>query len=151
VKVEMIRPYLEKKVSELLGTESVAVDPDGDIPIRSGSSVSYLRLADGPEGAMLRVFSPLLSDVQQTPELLARLNELNAESFFVRFFWTSDHVMCSVDLVAESLDVEEIKNALDAVTFYADKLDDDLKARFGGSRMIEEDEARPASSDGAYL
>jgi hypothetical protein len=101
---------------------------------------------------MVRVFAPILHEIEKTPELVDQLNEMNSDSYFARFYWTDDQVICSVDLVAESLDVEEISNALDAVAFYADQFDDALKERFGGKRMIEEEPtAAGPGADPSYL
>ena len=150
--IEMLRPYVEQQVSQLLGVEKLQVDQDGDIPIRSGSSVTFARLLDGPTGPMFRVFSPLLLDIKGSPELLGKLNELNSGAPYVRFFWTNDAVYCAADLKADTLDPGEIKNVLDAVTWHADQFDDALKKEFGGRRMMENEEPpKPAAQDSSYL
>jgi hypothetical protein len=150
--IEMIRPYVEQQVAKLMGSESVKVDPDGDIPIRQGSAVCFARLLDGPSGPMFRVFAPMLGDLKKSLELLERLNELNLRAPYVRFFWDADQVFCSTDLPAESLETDEIANAISAVAYSADHLDDVLKNDFGGRRMIEEDDAaKPTTVGSAYL
>ena len=150
--IEMLRPYVAQKVAELLGIEKVKVDPDGDIPIRAGSAVSFARLLDGPTGPLFRVFSPFLLEVKQSPKLLDKLNELNTASPYVRFFWIQDTVYCSTDMKADTLEPEEIQNAIGAVGWHADNFDDLLKGEFGGHRMIEDEELpKPAGKDSTYL
>jgi hypothetical protein len=82
--IEVLRPYVDQKVAEYLGVEKVQKDDDGDIPIRQGSVAYFVRLLEGPSGPMLRVFSPLLRNVEKKPELLDRLNELNGSTPYVR-------------------------------------------------------------------
>jgi hypothetical protein len=150
--IEMIRPYVEQQVAKIMGLESVKVDQDGDIPIRQGSAACFARLLDGPSGPMLRIFAPMLGDLKKSPELLERLNELNLAAPYVRFFWDAEQVFCSMDVLAESLDSGEIANALSAVAYSADHLDDALKNDFGGRRMFEEEDApKPKSGGSAYL
>ena len=148
---EMLRPYVQQKVQEFLGVEQLQVDADGDIPIRQGSSVSFARLLDGPTGPVFRVFSPLLSGITKSTELLERLNDLNAGAPYVRFFWAADHVFCAIDLKADTLEPEEITNAIGAVAWHADNIDDLLKKDFGGTRMVEDETPPKPASDTTYL
>ena len=141
----MLRPYVEQKVAEYLGIEKVAVDDDGDIPIKAGSAVCYARLFDSSNGPIFRAFAPLLLDVPKSEALLERLNELNGIAHFVRYFWQAEQVFCSVDLPAEDLQPGEIQLALLAVSVGADEYDDELKTAFGGRRMIE-GEPKPEGS-----
>ncbi len=147
---EMIKPYVEQKIGEMLGRDRLDYDEDGDIPIRHGSSVSFVRLFDGPAGPILRVFSPLLGELKVSRKLLARVNELNAGSTLLRFFFAQGTIFCVVDLPAQDLQPGELQQAVSAVAGTADRLDDLLKDDFGGRRMIEEDDAvKPGH--GAYL
>jgi hypothetical protein len=144
---EMLRPYIEQKIATYLGIQKVEVDSDGDIPIKAGSAVCYARLFDGGNGPVFRVFSPLLLDVPKTEQLLERLNELNQTSHYVRFFWQSEQVFCSTDVPAENLLPDQIENSLLAVSWHADKFDDELKAAFGGRRMLEDEDPPTAESE----
>jgi T3SS (YopN, CesT) and YbjN peptide-binding chaperone 1 len=145
--VEMIRPYVEKKVAEHLGVESVKPGPDGTIPIRVGSTACIVKLLEGPTGPMLRVYSPFLQEVDTTPALLEELNDLNARAPYVRFFWFDRQVICAADLIATDLETGEIANALEAVAFYADSLDEELEKGFGGKRVFEGSERGATSED----
>jgi hypothetical protein len=150
--IEMLRPYVEQKIAEVIGADAVTSDPDGDIPIRAGSAVCFARLVEGPSGPMFRVFSPLLRGVKQSRQLLERLNELNVGAPYARFFVLENTVFCASDLLAENIQVEEIANVLGAVSTHADQVDDLLKNEFGGERMIEEDDSpKPRPGDAAYL
>jgi len=137
----MLQPYVEQAIARFLGVDAVTRDEDGDIPIRFGSAVCFARLFDGPAGPIFRVFAPLLGGVESTPELFARVNQLNLGSVLLRFFWDEDVVFCSVDLPAQNLQYSEIADAVGAVAARADELDDLLKTEFGGQLMVEVDDS----------
>lgn len=152
--IEMIRPYVEKKIAEYLGIESVKTDPDGDIPIRFGSTVCVVKLLEGPTGPMMRVFSPFIREVQKSTELLEKLNEMNSAAPYVRFFWLEKTVFCAIDVIATDLEKDEIGNALSAVAWHSDNLDEQLIKEFGGKRVFEDadEKEKPAgAADTSYL
>jgi hypothetical protein len=144
-KAEVIRPFVEKTVQELLGVEQLQVNDDGSIPIRRGSTAVYVRLLDD-EPPILRVFSPMLHGIPKTPPLLERLNDLNTAIRFARLFWVGDQVILATELVAETLDKEEVANAIDVVVGGADRLDDALRSEFGGEVLFAEPEPTGAAA-----
>jgi hypothetical protein len=144
-KAEVIRPFLEKVMKDVLGVDDLLVWDDGTIPVRVGSAGVYLNLAQAGERAILHVYSPVLRDVAKTPALLERLNEINASSFTARAFWAGDQVLVAVDLLADALDPEEVRNAFDLVSAFADRYDGELKATFGGQTAFADD-GEPANT-----
>lgn len=153
--IEMIRPYVEKKIAEYLGIEAVKTDPGGDIPIRFGSTVCVVKLLEGPTGPMMRVFSPFIRGVPKSPALLEKLNEMNSAAPYVRFFWLEETVFCAIDVIATDLEKEEIATALSAVAWHSDNLDEQLVKEFGGKRVFEDEQGegkKPAgAADASYL
>lgn len=145
---DMIKPFVEKAVAQTLGLESVKLDDDGDIPVVSGTSVTFVRVVDGPVGPMVRFFSPMVSGVGKSPALFERLNELNTSVPYVQFFWVNDQVMCNLDLDGESLQAEEVGKALGAVTWHANRFDEPLQQEFGGRTMISTEEAQKPPAEG---
>jgi hypothetical protein len=79
----------------------------------------------------VQVFSIVLRDVTSTHELLAELNSLNAGVGFARVFWVNDQVLAEVELLAETLDLEELANACRTVARVSDELGPLLAASFG--------------------
>ncbi len=150
-RLDVIRPYVEKAVAEYIGTkpDELTVNSDGSIPIRRGSTAYYVRLLDGSP-PMVQVYSTILYEVPKTPELLDRLNEINAETMFARAFWTGDQIVVATELVADSIDKEQIENACGVVGSVADHYDDELGTTFGGKRIFNEDgSGDPDGKDGA--
>jgi hypothetical protein len=114
---------------------------DEPAAIRAGTAVVYVRLVDS-EPPVVRVFSPLLRDIARSAELLGELNDLNARLNFLRLFWRDATVFAATELLAMTLDPEELANACDSVAETADYYDVRLHARFGGHTAYAE--RRPA-------
>ena len=149
-RLDVIRPYVEKAVAEYIGArpDELVVNVDGSIPIRRGSTAYYVRLLEG-DPPMVQVYSTLLYEVAKSPELLDRLNEINAEAMFARAFWTGDSVVVATELVADSIDREQIENACGVVGSIADHYDDELGAAFGGKRIYNEQSDEDEKDDAA--
>src|SRR5829696_4366308 len=111
-KAEVIRPYLEKLMKELLNAESLVIWDDGTIPIRAGSAGVYVKLDEPNDRPLVHVYSPMLRGVANTPALLERLNGINATSYQARVFWLEEQVIVAIDLLAEALDKEELSGAV---------------------------------------
>jgi hypothetical protein len=160
-RIDVIRPFVEQTVREVLGVDELKVMEDGTIPIRSGSAAIHVRLVQpAPDDhPILQIFSPLLSGIEATPALLDKLNEMNAALSFARAFWTGGQVILTMDLLAEELDKEQIEHACGLVTFAANYWDTELQKGFGGTVGISADSeesevADPAGTDdepGGYL
>jgi hypothetical protein len=149
-RLDVIRPFVEKAVAEYIGAKAddLMVNEDGSIPIRRGSTAYYVRLMDGSP-PMVQVYSTVLYEVPKSPELLEQLNEINAETMFARAFWTGDSVVVATEMVADSIDQEQIANACGVVGTVSDHFDDELKTRFGGKTIFnDEAEGSPADVSG---
>ena len=136
-RADVLRPYVEKVLSEYLGAEHLIADKDGDYPVQHGSALYYVRLVD-EKPPVLRVFSWMLHDVECTPDLLVALNEINLSTSFVRLFWSDGDVVVATELLAETVDPEELAKACDTVGQVADRHDSRLKERLGGKVEFEE-------------
>ena len=148
-RLEVLRPFVEQTVKEFLGVEELKVLDDGTIPIRAGSSAVNVRLLEGSTGGhpLLQVSSPLLHGVAPSPELLEKLNDMNASFSFARAFLTEDTVCIAMELFAEELTAEQISYACGLITFAADHWDDELKRTFGGETFFEGSPTEGAPSD----
>lgn len=147
-KAEILRPYVESVVREYLeipeGGE-LKKDDDGDIPIRWGSAIYYVRLVDR-DPVLVRVFSVVLRGVELSHELLQELNETNQNVVSARVFWADGDIVASLELPAETLDAGDFSYAAWAVGSLADWADTELQPRFGGEKMLEDEEAGDGTS-----
>lgn len=128
------RRRLEELLAEFLNVEEVECDDDGDYPIQGpDGSALWVRLHTDARPISAQVFSVLASDVERSPELFEELNSINADAAHVKVIWASGAVMAEVDIVAESLDMAELANALQVVHETADRYRGVLGAFFGAS------------------
>jgi hypothetical protein len=148
-RLEVLQPFVEKTVAEYLGIEQVQVWEDGTIPIRSGTTIVNVRLVEGenPSHPILQVYSPMLSEIDSSSELLTKLNEVNSNLTFVRAFWTDRQVVLAMELLAESLDRDQVAHAVSLVSLAGNFWDSELNKAFGGKTYFAEEPA-PAGSPG---
>ncbi|MBN1172865.1 MAG: hypothetical protein JXA67_11875 [Micromonosporaceae bacterium] len=131
-------------VARLLRTdpEALPIDPDGDIGIRSGSAMVFVRVRENPP--LVDVFSPVLTDIQPTHQLYAKLSDLTNRMPIGRLYCADETVWASVPVFGRDFQASHLMLAVQVMTGLADELDDRLAGEFGGRRFFGEQE-RPAS------
>jgi hypothetical protein len=127
---------LERALAEFIAGADLVADADGDLPIRVGSALMFVRPVPGVP-PLIQVFAPLVSGVDLTPALLDALNDINRKVLFGRVFWTEREVVVSMELTAVGVSAEQIAFACVQLGNLADHLDDVLRGRFGGRTMFE--------------
>jgi hypothetical protein len=145
-KAEILRPYVEKLLKELVGTEELIVDQDGDVPIRWGSAMMYVRMLDRPV-PLVRVFSPIVRKVKKSAKLLEYINDLNCQIDLACVQLLDGDVVATADLVAESLDKFELDQVCQQIGWLADTYDNQLHDQFGGEMMFSDDGSSPAEDE----
>lgn len=140
--IAMIRAYVEKIVLEMLGGEGpLHIDDDGSIPVRRGSALFYVDVVDrGENPALVRVWSIVLRNAAGGRSLLKALNDINARILQARVYLSDGDVIMSTELLAETVTLENLSYAADAIGSLADRFDDELQESFSGVRSFEEDE-----------
>jgi hypothetical protein len=141
-------------VASLLHTtpDALQMDGDGDIGIRSGSAMVFVRVRDNPP--LVDVFSPVLTEVEPTEQLYVKLSELTNRMPIGRLYCTNDTVWASVPVFGRDFQSTHLMLAVQVMTGLADELDDRLHGEFGGKRFFGEDKALGSGSDertGMYL
>lgn len=118
--IEVLTPYVEKVVQQVLGLEHLHRDDDGDIAVPLDRTTMYIRMADGPNGhPRVALFGPFLKDVEATPGLYIKMNDLNRDAAYLRFYLVDAIVWGSMEIVAESVRPEDLANGLAAAEFYS--------------------------------
>jgi hypothetical protein len=142
-------------VSSLLKTEpdQLQVDGDGDIGIRAGSAMVFVRVRDNPP--LVDVFSPVLTEVRPTQQLYVRLSELTNRMPIGRLYCTDDTVWASIPVFGRNFQAVHLVLAVQVMTGLADELDDRLHGEFGGRRFFGEGDnpttRGPGERTGMYL
>ncbi|HEY2675215.1 MAG TPA: hypothetical protein VGJ07_33205 [Rugosimonospora sp.] len=128
-------------VAGLLKTqpELLQVDGDGDIGIRSGSAMVFVRVRDNPP--LVDVFSPVLTEVRPTEQLYMRLSELTNRMPIGRLYCTDDTVWASVPVFGRDFQATHLMLAVQVMTGLADELDDRLAGEFGGKRFFGDEKS----------
>jgi hypothetical protein len=144
-------------VSALLKTppDELPIDSDGDIGIRSGSAMVFVRVRDNPP--LVDVFSPVLTDIQPSEKLYGKLSELTNRMPIGRLYCTNDTVWASVPVFGRDFQASHLMLAVQVMTGLADELDDRLHGEFGGKRFFGEgdksagDKGDESERTGMYL
>jgi hypothetical protein len=133
---------LEEQVRTVVGTmlradpEQLQVDSDGDISIRAGSAMVFVRVRDNPP--LVDVISPVLTEVKPTEQLYVKLSELTNRMPIGRLYCTNDTVWASIPVFGRNFQATHLMLAIQVMTGLADELDDRLHGEFGGKRFFSE-------------
>jgi len=112
---DAIRVRLNKVLGELAPDGGTTADDDGDVTLTWEGVLLYLRLIEDEDPPLVRVSCPILLGVARTPALLEAINGVNAGIRFGRMYWLDDQVVVSTEMVAATLDREELESACRAV------------------------------------
>jgi hypothetical protein len=99
---------------------------------------------DGDPQALVRISAPILWEVDPTPALYEWVAREGGNYLFGHISAHEDtttpgklFLVMSHTLLGDYLDEEELSSALYAILGTADKLDDELKQKFGGKRLAD--------------
>jgi hypothetical protein len=145
---ENVRERLEAMLKEFLGVETLVSDPEGDYPVRAGSAKYYVRLSDD-DPSVVRIYAQILVGVTASEKLYETLNAANGYIKFGRMFHQGDTVFVSNELVASTIDPEELAASCRSIAELADHYDDLFKADFGGHLQFEEDDVPEVENEAA--
>lgn len=118
------------------GISELEYDDDGDIGVRCGSAVIFVRLTNDP--SYVRIHSHLLRGVEESEGLLARLNDMNANETQMHFIYRNDTVFAVADISAAPFVATHVTQAFDHFCAIADGIDGLLQADFGGETAFAE-------------
>lgn len=140
---------LDERVRTVIATmtktevDQLQVDTDGDVGIRAGSAMVFVRVRDNPP--LVDVFSPILTEVEPTEELYVKLSELTNRMPIGRLYCAQDTVWASIPVFGRNFQATHLMLAVQVMTGLADELDDRLHGEFGGKRFFGEgDKPTPA-------
>lgn len=121
-------------------------DSDGDIPIRSGSAMVFVRLL--PDAPIVELFAPLLLDVEGTALTLERIAQINQRVRFVKFTWRSGAVYAETQLYCLPFVGSLLRHAVALMSEVADRSDDELRVQLGGRLFFDEGQEAIAEDEG---
>ena len=124
--------------------DQLQVDTDGDIGIRAGSAMVFVRVRDNPP--LVDVLSPILTEVEPTEQLYVKLSELTNRMPIGRLYCAQDTVWASIPVFGRNFQATHLMLAVQVMTGLADELDDRLHGEFGGKRFFGEGD-KPGGKD----
>jgi hypothetical protein len=139
---------VHEKVQRMLTNRfgSIKIDKDGDFVINYESSVTYISTYQwNDEQTIVKLRCPMLVDAPITPEL-TRWIAVEGQRFLFGTAYLNPNddeksgwVYFQHNLLGDDLDEPELMDALDAIVLTSNKLDNELKAKFGGELFGPED------------
>ena len=127
------RDHLDELVTEelrqLFGHDPLR-DSEGDIAIRVGSTMVFVRSTPDAEEVLL--FSAIVHEVEGRSRAVEVLNDLNVEARHGRFSLHRDRVFVQVSILAHPFVPAHLHQALRMISRMADGVDDELAAKLHG-------------------
>jgi len=136
-------------VRAVSGDDELDVDSDGDIPLRYGSAMVFVRVFGDPP--IIRVFSPVLAEARMGVDLAQVVNELNGQHLFVKWLISDGSVVASVDLFGDPLAAQHVLHACGVLGETVNELDEQLQEQFGGRTFFGEYAPPKILGHGGYL
>lgn len=105
-------------------------DDDGDIPVRTGTAVCFIRVsADAP---VVEIFAPLVKDVTNRTRGAEKLSDLNRKYAFAKFFLNDDYVIAQIKIPGLPFVPKHLEDMFELFAKLVDEIDDDLAKTLGG-------------------
>ncbi len=127
---EIMQQRLLATIREHTGLADLEFDQDGDISVTYGSIVVFIRCLTDPP--LVRFHSLVLSNVEASPGLYTRLNELNIQGGYVHFIHDKNLVAALTDIPGAPLVYDHVVLTMQRFGEVVDDVDDILAAEFGG-------------------
>lgn len=133
---EDLPELLLETIRDTIGDNSLECDEDGDIGIRYGNALVFVRL--NHDNMFVSIFSQILADVRESTAVLSRLNEINSNEIMLRVFYRDGVIYGVADIPAVPFVDTHVAEAFGYFCDAADRMGNLLKAEFGGHMAFEE-------------
>lgn len=126
---DQLDAIVEAELVAFLGHPPVR-DADGDVVIRVGSTLVFLRTAADAQDVVL--FSAVVHDVDGRSRAAEVINDLNVESRWVKFQLVRDRVFVMTSVPARPFVPAHLHQAVQVMSEVADGVDDELATKLNG-------------------
>jgi|LauGreDrversion4_2_1035121.scaffolds.fasta_scaffold209292_2 hypothetical protein len=116
--------------------DKLIVDDDGDLFIPAGSAGVFLRVKEDPDE--FRIFSPLVSNVEESQLLYSLINQINADLRFGCLYYANRAIILDHGLIGRTIDPLQLAIIIDVLTDTADFYDHRLQEKLGGEVFFRE-------------
>jgi hypothetical protein len=143
--LEATMPRNQQHLNDLVDAELAEIygypplrDADGDVAIRVGSTMLFLRTSrDGQEVVL---FAPVVHDVAGRSRATEVLNDLNVEARWVKFQLIKDRVFVTISVLSQPFVPAHLRQAVRILSDVADGIDNELAAKLDGRTTFSEHE-----------
>lgn len=136
--------WIEATLRRELQLDEIGRDEDGDIPVRWGSALVFIRAIDvDSELPLVRVFAPLLEDIELRSDVYEAVNSINLQVPFAKAIVDPEtrQIVLAADLfVFEHLSPEQVISTIELIGENADHFDTMLQKRFGGTTVFDDED-----------
>ncbi len=131
---EHLQALVDDALCVMLG-DDLSHDDDGDVPVRDGRSVVWVRvLEDSPS---VDLFAHVVLDVREPARVASELDLLNRANPLFKFLLVDDYVVMKARLVALPFAAKQLRGLLALMLHEVDDLARELATRLGGRRFLE--------------
>ena len=124
-----LNDLVDAELAEIYGHLPIR-DADGDVAIRVGSTMLFLRTsADGQE---IVLFAPVVHDIAGRSRATEVLNDLNVEARWVKFQLIRDRVFVTLSVLSRPFVPAHLRQAARILSDVADGIDNELAAKLNG-------------------
>jgi hypothetical protein len=120
---------VEAELAEMFGHPPLR-DPEGDVAIRVGSTMLFLRTA--ADGQEVLIFAAVVHDVAGRSRATEVLNDLNVEARWVKFQLVRDRVFVSLSVPAKPFVPAHLRQGVRILSDVADGIDNELAIKLNG-------------------
>ena len=137
---EHLNDLVDAELAEIYGYPPIR-DADGDVAIRVGSTMLFLRTST--DGQEVVLFAPVVHDIAGRSRATEVLNDLNVEARWVKFQLIKDRVFVTISVLAQPFAPAHLRQAVRILSDVADGIDNDLAAKLNGRTTFRDrDESR---------
>jgi hypothetical protein len=137
---EHLNDLVDAELAEIYGHPPIR-DVDGDVAIRVGSTMLFLRTSS--DGQEVVLFAPVVHDVAGRSRAAEVLNDLNVEARWVKFQLIKDRVFVTISVLARPFVPAHLRQAVRILSDVADGIDNDLAMKLNGrTTFSDHDESR---------
>jgi hypothetical protein len=119
-------------MQEVLEADELMVRPDRQVGVSTESGSFFARVLDEKDDPHIEVYSVILTEIDNDPGLLEKLNELNRGLCHSRVLWAHRYVVVAGELLGETAEVRALELLCKEVTRVVDGCAEEIKAVFGG-------------------
>ncbi len=113
-------------------------DADGDLPVHFHGAQFFVRVIASAANPWVQVFSVAVADVQDSPGLMSRLNQINSFIHFARAFHVGQQVIIEAEIWADDVTPANFLYACQNVAAATDTFGPEIQKAFGGRLLFEE-------------